>query len=193
MYSNNNDTFVKGLARISVGVAAFITASVLVITQSSAAFSDTTANSSNSFSSGTVVVTDDDTGSSLFNATSMVNGSPVVNCIQVSYTGDLVPADIKLYATSSGVLDDYLDTTIEVGTGATFGSCGGFTPSSTIYSGTLDNLSTSHTGWANGIAVFTAASNPTSVSLRFTVEVQDNASAQGQSASAEFTFEAQNQ
>ncbi|MCP3910970.1 MAG: hypothetical protein GY713_08470 [Actinomycetia bacterium] len=164
---------------------------VLIVTSSQAAFSDTTGNTTNTFATGSVVLTDDDSGSALFTASAMTPGVPVVECVVVTYSGSLVPADIRMYGTSSGVLAPYLDTTIEVGTGGSYGSCAGFTPSSTIYTGTLTNFSTTHTNWATGLATFTAAANPTSRTFRFTVDVQNNPAAQGQSAAADFTFEAQ--
>lgn len=164
---------------------------VLIVTNSRAAFSDTTDNTTNTFASGSVVITDDDAGSALFTASAMTPGTPIVDCITLTYSGTLTPADIRMYGTSSGTLAGYLDTTIEVGTGGSFGNCTGFTPSSTIYTGTLTNFSTTHTNWTTGLATFTAAANPTSRTLRFTVEVQNDPAAQAQSASADFTWEAQ--
>ena len=122
----------------------------------------------------------------------MSPGNPIVDCITVTYSGDLTPADIRMYGTSSGALAPFLDTTIEIGTGGSFGDCcTGFTPTSTLYTGTLTNYSTTHTNWATGLAAFTAAANPTARTFRFTVDVQNNPAAQSVSASADFTFEAQ--
>ncbi len=64
-------------------------------------------------------------------------------------------------------------------------------PTATIFNDTLANFSGTHTDWTSGLATFTAAANPTSRTLRFTVDVQNNPLAQSQSASADFTFEAQ--
>lgn len=91
----------------------------------------------------------------------------------------------------SGALAPYLDTTIEIGTGGSFGDCTGFTPTSTLYTGTLDNYSTTHTSWATGLAAFTAAVNPTAQTFRFTVDVQNDPAAQSLTANADFTWEAQ--
>jgi hypothetical protein len=191
MLINRHRNAVLGLVRLTAVAASLLMLTVLIVTNSRAAFSDTTINSSSTFASGSVVITDDDTGSALFTASAMTPGSPVVDCITLTYSGTLTPADIRMYATSSGALAPYLDTTVEVGTGGSFGNCTGFTPSSTIYAGTLSNLSTTHTNWATGLATFTAATNPTSQTLRFTVDVQNVTAAQGQSASADFTWEAQ--
>ncbi len=189
IYRHRN--LVLGIVRLTAVAASLLMLTVLIVTNSRAAFSDTTDNTTNTFTSGSVVITDDDTGSALFTASAMTPGTPVVDCITVTYSGTLTPADIRMYGTSSGTLAGYLNTTIEVGTGGSFGNCTGFTPSSTIYSGTLTNFSTTHTNWATGLATFTAAANPTSRTLRFTVDVQNNPAAQGQSATADFTWEAQ--
>lgn len=191
MLIHRHRTLVLGVVRLTAVAASLLMVTVLIVTTSQAAFSDTTDNTTNTFSTGTVVITDDDAGSALFTASAMTAGTPVVDCIALTYSGTLTPADIRMYGTSSGALAPYLDTTIEVGTGGSFGDCTGFTPTSTIYTGTLTNFSTTHTNWATGLATFTAATNPTSRTLRLTVDVQNDPSAQGQSATADFTWEAQ--
>jgi hypothetical protein len=178
--------------RITAVVAALLMLTVIVVTRSHASFNATTANGSNSFSTGSVVLTDDDAGSAMFTATGMYPGAPVVNCIKLTYSGTLTPANIRMYATSAGSLAAYLNATVEVGTGGSFGTCTGFTPTSTIYTGTLTNFSTTYTNWTTGLATFTAASNPTSRTLRFTFDVQNVTAAQASTATATFTWEAQN-
>lgn len=180
-----------GLVR-AVGVAAaLVFVAVLIVNRSQAAFTATTSNNSNSFSAGTVVLSDDDSGSTLFSASNLTPGSPVVACIQVTYSGSITPASARLYGTTTGTLDTYLDTTIEVGTGGTFADCTGFTPSSTLFNGTLANFAATHTNWGTGLAAFAAAANPTVRTFRFTVDVQSDNAAQGLSSTANFTFEAQ--
>lgn len=179
------------LVRLTGVATAMLMLTVLIVTHSEAAFSDTTDNTANSFTTGSVVISDDDGGSAMFTAAAVTPGTPVVECITVTYSGTLVPADIRMYGTSAGALAPFLDTTIEVGTGGSFGNCAGFVPSSTIYNSTLSTFSGTHTNWATGLAVFTAAANPTSATLRFTVDVQDVPAAQSQTGSADFTFEAQ--
>ena len=188
MFMQRHTKLFSSIVRLLAVATAMLMVTVLIVTHSEAAFSDTTVSTANSFSTGSVVLTDDDTGSALFTAASVSPGVPVVSCIVVSYEGTLVPADVRLYGTSSGVLAPYLDTTIEVGTGGSFASCAGFVSSSTIYNNTLDNLPTV---WGTGLAVFTATTNPETRTLRFSVDVQDVPAAQGQSATADFTFEAQ--
>ena len=191
MLTRRHQRLVIELTRVMAIAVALLMLTVLVVNRSQAAFSDTTVNPGNSFAAGSVVLTDDDSGTALFTATAMTPGVPVVDCIVVTYSGTLTPADIRMYGTSAGVLAPFLDTTIEIGTGGVFGNCAGFTPTSTLYTGTLDNYSTTQTNWATGLVAFTAAVNPTVQTFRFTVDVQNNPAAQGQSATAAFTFEAQ--
>ena len=191
MLTRRHQRLVIELTRVMAIAVALLMLTILIVTRSHAAFSDTTVNPSNSFASGSVVITDDDSGTALFTASAMSPGNPVVDCIEVTYAGTLTPADVRMYGTSSGALAPFLDTTIEIGTGGVFGNCAGFTPTSTLYTGTLDNYSTTHTNWATGLAAFTAAANPTVRTFRFTVDVQNNPAAQGLSATAAFTFEAQ--
>ena len=180
-----------GVVRLTAVGAAILLVTILIVTRSQAVFTATTSNSSSSFSTGTVTLTDDDSGSALFSASSMSPGSPTVACIEVTYSGTELPAPVRLYGSTTGALAPYLNTTIEVGTGGDFSGCAGFTPSSTLFSGTLDGFATTHTDWSSGLAVFTAAANPTVRTLRFTIDVQNNPAAQGQSSTADFTFETQ--
>ena len=180
------------LVRTVAVAAAMLMVTVLTVSRSQAVFTATTANSANSFTAGTVVLTDDDSDSAMFSAGSgMVPGTPLVACIEVTYAGDLMPAPIRLHATTTGDLDTYLDTTIEVGTGGSFGDCTGFSLSSTPYTGTLANLSTTYTDYASGLALYTISGPPAARTIRFTIEVQSDDAAQGRSSTAVFTFETQ--
>jgi hypothetical protein len=184
------------LVRASAPIAAFLLVGALVVVGSRAAFSATTDNASNSWTAGTVVLADDDTGSAMFNVTAMKPGASSVKCITVTYSGTLTPADIKLYGTVAGTgLATYLTTTIEIGTGGSFASCTGFTPGSTLYNSTLASFGTTYTNWASGLANWSPASTPDSRTLRFTTTLPSGVSnaAQGLTASATFTWEAQNQ
>ena len=190
MLLSRHSKIVGSLIRLTAIASALLMLTVLVVTRSEAAFSDTTSNASNSFSTGSVVLTDDDLGATMFTAATLTPGVPQIECITVTYSGTLVPADIRLYAVTAGALNVYLDTSIDVGTGGVFGDCSGFVPVAKLYTGTMQNLGTSHVDWASGIATYTATTNPQSVTVRFTVDVQDDINAQGQSSTADFIFEA---
>lgn len=178
----------RSVTRMAAIAAAILLLTILAVTRSSAAFSATTVNTANAFgTSGTVVLTDDDGGSAMFTAPAMTPGTSVVECITVTYSGTLLNADIRMYGSTTGGLDTYLDMTIETGTG----DCTTFTSTGTIFNDTLENFGTTHTGWTNGLAVYTATVNPQPQLLRFTMDVQDVAAAQNNSTSAAFTWEAQ--
>lgn len=172
-------------------VASLAFVSVLVMTSSRAAFVDTTDNTSNQFSAGTVVLNDDDAGSVLFNVNNLAPTENRTNCITVSYTGSLA-ANVHLYGAASGSLAQYLDVVIDVGTGGSYNNCTGFTSGSTLYTGTLANFAATRTNFVNGLAGWNGATNPSSRTYRISVTLQDNNAAQGLSATADFTWEAQN-
>ena len=166
--------------------------SVLVVTSSRAAFVDTTDNATNSFSAGDVVLSDDDTGSVLFNVNNLAPGDSRTRCIAVTYTGSLT-ADVHLYGTVGGSgLAQYLDVDIDVGSGGDFASCTGFVSSSTLFNDTLAAFGSAHTNYVNGLGGYAGATDPSTRTYRVTVTLQDNNAAQGLSATAGFTWEAQN-
>jgi hypothetical protein len=187
--SSTNAILIRSIAF----VAAFALVTFLIVTKTHAAFTATTQNGGNAFSTGTVTLTDDDAGSAMFNATNMKPLDTVVQCITVTYSGSITPAAVRLYAGVGGTgADAYLDLTVEDGTGGSFGSCNGFSASSTLFSGTLNGFAAAHTNWANGLADWSPATTPSSHTLRFTATLQDNNAAQNLTATAVFTWEAQN-
>ena len=167
--------------------------SVLVMTSSRAAFVDTTDNTANNFQAGTVELTDDDGGvTRMFNLTNMAPSVMRENCIRVDYTGSLA-SNVRMYGTTNGgALAPYLDVTIEVGTGGSFNDCTGFTSGSTLYTGTMSNFAATRTNFTNGLQGWNGATNPSNRTYRIRVTLQDNNAAQGLSATAGFTWEAQN-
>jgi Camelysin metallo-endopeptidase len=188
---------------LSSGIVAIVAALGAFATFS--AFSSTTANSGNSFSAGTVYLSDNDAGSALYSVTNKKPGDTAQGCIKITYTGSL-PSTVKLYTTSSiGSLGQYLDLTVEKGTQSgspTFPGCTGFTAESTVFTDTLANFASTRTSFSNGVSAFPGSQtewdqNDTLV-YRFTLTLQDNASANGgasalSTGSHAFTWEAQNQ
>ncbi|WP_433064989.1 hypothetical protein [Dactylosporangium sp. CS-033363] len=176
-----------------LGAGAVLAAVPVVWQDSTAAFSATSGNAGNGWSSGSVVLGDDDTGTALFTAAGLVPGSTDQRCIAVQYTGTLA-ATVKLYASStSGTLAPYLDLTVEEGSGGGYGSCTGFTPATTLSTGTLAAFGAARTGFGTGVGTFAPSGTATKV-YRFTYQVQFATpdSAAGTSATAAFTWEAQN-
>lgn len=160
----------------------------LVYRASTAAFTASTTNPSNSWQAGSVTISDDDSGNARFTSGGLVPGDTDTKCIAVSYGGN-VASDVRLYASSSGTLAGYLTLTIEEGTGGSYADCTGFSGSS-LFSGTLSAFSTAHAAFGTGVSSW-APSASESRTYRITYTVQDNNSAQGQSASATFTWESQ--
>ncbi len=187
------------LAPSLVIAASFLVISFLVINVSRAAFSDTTDNTLSSVTAGTVTLTDDDSGTVLFNIGAMVPSDTSTNCIVVTYGGTITnPSAVKMYSggfTDSGDFGNYLNITIEEGTGGSFGNCTGFTLENTIEpTGTLTAWDTTHTNYATGAGVWDPAASPESKTFRITLELDPatpNAEA-GESATAlAFTWEVQ--
>jgi predicted ribosomally synthesized peptide with SipW-like signal peptide len=187
------------VAWIFAFVASMVVVSVVVVTSSIAAFTDTTDTAGNTFSTGTVDLVDDDLAAVLFTATDMIPGQSVTDCITVTYQGTVAnPGGVKLYTggyVDSGDLDTYLNVTIEEGTGGSFGNCTGFALENTIETGgTLSDFDTTHTNYATGAGVWDPATTPVSKTYRFTVELDTAApdAEQGESVTAAtFTWEVQ--
>ena len=190
MFAHRHQNLVVELTRIMAVAVALLMLTVLTVSRSEAAFSATTDNTAIAFATGSVAISDDDGGTALFNVAAMSPGTSEVKCIEVTYDGSAVPADVKLFGTSAGTLAPYLDVDIAIGTVGTFASCAGFTGTS-IYNGTLDGFSTTHVDWSNGLASFSPAATGESRVFQFTVDVQNVTAAQDKTASASFTWEVQ--
>lgn len=179
---------------VGAGLALLVIASAVAVRSSSAAFTATTANTGNSWEAGSVTLGDDDSDTAMFSVTGMMPGDPEVRCIEVSYSGSL-DADVKLYGAITGGtgLEDYIDITVERGTGGSFGDCSGFSASESVYTGTLAGLATDHTSFADGAGTWApVGGGPTdAVVYRFTTALQDDVQAQGLATTATFTWEAQ--
>lgn len=176
---------------IIAGAAALSAAAVsaLVFTATNAAFTATTDNAGSSFDAGTVALSDDDGGTALFSVTDMVPGDTVTDCIEVTYDGTIVGADLaglNLYGSSSGALAAELDLT--VARSAAAGSCAAFASAATVYSGDLGSLGTD---FATGSAGLTPSATGETVAYQFSVTLPASASntVQGASAAASFTWE----
>jgi hypothetical protein len=100
-----------------------------------AAWTATTSNTGNSIESGDIGIADDDTGQAMFSIADMEPGDTEVRCIRVTNTGSTGFNSVKFYADpASGDLANYLETTIDRGTGSTtFPSCSGFTVADVLY------------------------------------------------------------
>lgn len=185
------------ITQVRLGAAALAASAAILLTlqATNAAFSAQTANNGNSFSAGTVTLSDDDAGTALFTAPNLAPGDSVIGCIEVTYSGSL-DADVRLFGSIAGGtgLEAYLDLEIERGTG----TCAAFGTATTVWSaisdGDLGGFVAAHTGFASGADTWAPGGGAPddTVPYRFTVSLQDDAGAQGKSATVEFTWEAQN-
>lgn len=181
---------IRARALLPTGLAlGLLLASLLVIRTSTAAFNSSTNNSGSSFAAGTVAVSDNDASTLLFDTTAMLPGDTKTTCVRVDYTGS-VAGTIRMYGTSTGNLAQYLNLTLERGTGASgFNNCTGFSSSATVYSGTVSGFASSHSAYSNGAGSYAAATSSNQW-FRFIWTLQDHNSAQSQTASATYTWEA---
>jgi len=177
---------------------ALLASSAVVYQASNAAFSAQTTNGTNNWASGSVTISDDDSGNALVNLSNLKPGDTATKCINVTYTGSLA-ATVKLYTSASTDtgLGQYLDFSIDEGTGATGGAsldCTGFTLGSALFpAGTLSGFLTAKNSYPNGVSTWAPAGASNAVkSYRFIWTLQDNNAAQNKSASATFTWEARN-
>jgi hypothetical protein len=116
---------------------AILLAGGLVWHSSFAAFTATTKNAGNNWSTGQVALTNDSAGTARFTVTNMLPGQTETKCITVT-ANTTVPGVIKGYAinpvTSTAKLENYIDITVDQGSGGSFASCTGFVSASTVVS-----------------------------------------------------------
>ncbi len=187
-----------GTARLIrvLGVVVGITVpSYLVLDRSSAAFTAQTTNGVNTFAAGSIALTDDDSASAMFTMSGMYPGNIQTKCITVTYTSSVNdPSNIRLYASQTvAPLSPYLNVVIEDGSissGGGFPGCGTFTVNASLFTGTLQTLISTNTSFATGLGSWNPATTGTR-SYRVTVTLADNNAAQGLSANATLTWEAQ--
>jgi hypothetical protein len=169
------------------------------------AFSGQTFSTGNSFAAGTVHLADNDAGGAMLSLSNAQPGATDASCILVTYSGSL-SSTVRLYGAVAGALAPYLTLTITRGDDPTpvFDDCNGFVADSTnyigagvgvVYQGALSAFPTTN---AAGLVDPLAASPETwttgeTHTYRFAVSLADDNGAQGQSATASFTWEAKNQ
>jgi hypothetical protein len=173
---------------------AVLTATAFTWGSAWATFTITTPTYSTTWSTGTVVLGDDDAGGALFSVSGLAPGAAGTRCIAVTSTGS-VPALVHLYVSSRSTtrsLSSALTIAVVAGTGGGTGDCGGFAPATTVYRGTLAGFPTT---WAAGVDTWTTAGSTAGESrtyqLTWSLPASASTGAQGGTASAAFTWEAQ--
>ncbi len=181
-------------ARSLATAIALLIVSILVVTRSRAALSTENAGAAVSLTAGSVQLSDDDSGTSLFSVQDMVPGRPERDCIVVSYEGNVVPVVVRLSTEAEGPLASLLRVQVQRGSGGSFHDCSGFTPTASVYEGTLSDLA----GQDRGVDAFDVDESPQAQTFRFTFTLTDvpdtpaDASPDDEpSASARFVWEAE--
>jgi len=168
------------------------------------AFSSISQNASNRVQTGSVTIGDNDAGAAMLSLVSAVPAASSTGCIRTTYTGSL-NSELRLYGAVSGVLAQYLTLTVTRGSDSapSFSSCANFSADSTDYLGQgagvvyRGALASYPATWGSGIVDPLAGTPETwttgeAHSYRFNVTLDDNIGAEGQSATASFTWEARN-
>jgi hypothetical protein len=169
------------------------------------AFSSQTTNAANSFAAGTVHLTDNDLDGAMLSLSNVQPGASDISCMLVTYSGS-VASTVRLYGSVAGALAPYLTLTVTRGDDPSpvFDDCVGFAADSTdyigagagiVYQGPLSSFPASYgTGLVDPIPASPETWTTSEVhTYRFSVSVVDDNAAQGQSATASFSWEARNQ
>jgi hypothetical protein len=166
---------------------------------SNAAFTATASNGGNEWKAGTVALTSDAT-LPMFNVSNIKPGDTGQRCIAITSTSNFATA-VKLYSSESAAptndIEPYINLTVEKGTGGSFGSCTGFTPTvgAPGYTGTLDAFLTAQTNYSNGTGpwALTGVSPPETITFRLTWTFSltaPNAAQSGTTSNITFIWEA---
>jgi hypothetical protein len=190
--------------RLLVSLALILAIGVVVGAATYSAFSSTAQSDADGFAAGTVYLSDNDAGAAMLALTAAVPGNSDTSCMRITYGGSL-PATVLLYGSSSGALAPYLTLVVTRGTNTapSFDSCTGFTADATnyigagagvVYSGALSAYPTAGSPLIEPTAGAPETWTTSEVhSYRFAITLANNLAAQGQSATAGFTWEARNE
>lgn len=171
-------------SRSFAAAVAVLMLATIVVDRSSNALNSESASASSAINSGTIELTDDDGGRSLFVLEDLTPARPAVRCIEITYSGTILPVLLNLRAEAQGELANYLDVTITEGAGGNYGSCVGFVGTRDVYTGVLAELI--ETNW---IPVGNLVNTGEVRSFRIELQLQDRQDALGQSTSLEFAWE----
>lgn len=135
-------------------------------------------------------LTTDSGGRPLLTGSDLAPGRQTENCLVLTYTG--LPAGVNgvgMYGVPAGSgLADYLDLTIDVGSGGgRFGNCSGFA-GATVFSGSLTAFGQAYAAPAGQLLVATVPSPAGEVTVRVRLRLRDDNRAQGRTASAIFSW-----
>lgn len=185
--SHTEKRLARSTARAFAAAVSLLLITTLVIDRSTQAVMGDGTVAVSSVEAGTLSLFDDDNGRSLFELGAMVPGRPEVRCLSVTYQGTVLPVDLSLAAGSTGALSDFLDVSIERGTGGSFESCENFDAETSVYEGTLARLG--DLTKSKPLAVGRILNESDAVSFRFEFRLQDNGAAMGLSSGVDFSWQ----
>lgn len=174
----------RNTARSFAAAVSVLLIATLVVNRSSAALNGDPATASSALELGSIELTDDDQGRSLFDLADLTPARPVEQCIEVTYLGTILPVALEVRVNADGALADYLDITIDEGTGGGYESCAQFERRRSIVDGTVADVEAS--GW---FEVGDLLNTGDSRTFRVTLLVQDDERAIGQGANLELGWE----
>jgi len=192
----------KGIVAVIVVPLGLMVATVVTLPGAHAAFSATATNESNEWTAGTVKFGPNDPVGQLINISGLVPGSTVDACVKLTYTGTL-SAPVKVYLKNADLggtgLATYLTLQINEGTGES-DTCDDFALGSNIYNATgmtdvantLTAFNTATENYGNGVGAWTATTISTTKTYQILWTMQDDNAAVSKTATATFTWEAQN-
>jgi hypothetical protein len=178
-------TTTRRTSRSFAAAVAVLLLATLVANRTSGALTRVPANAAAAMSSGTIELNDDDGGRSLFDIDALTPARPIERCIDVRYSGSILPADLRMKADADGPLRDYLDVTIDSGSGGNYDSCDGFEADDDVFAGTLAEFVDNE--WTEVGTFFNTGDSRT---FRITMQLQDRSEALGQTTNVEFGWEA---
>jgi len=178
-------TMTRRTSRSFAAAVALLLLATLVANRTSGALNKVPTNASAQVSAGTIELDDDDGERSLFDIDALTPTRPIDRCIDVQYSGTILPVELRMNAAADGPLRDYLDVIIEIGSGGSYDSCDGFVADDDVFTGTLAEFADEE--WTE---LGTFLNTGDSRTFRITMQLQDRSEAVGQTTSVEFGWEA---
>lgn len=181
----DDSSVARSTARAFAAALSALLVASLVVSRSNDALSTDGTIAGSVVSAGTISLVDDDQGRALFDLEDVAPGRPADRCIEVVYEGSILPVDLDMRAAASGPLAEFLDVTVEAGSGGGFDSCDGFVAEASVFAGTLAGLVGEE--WVSLGRIVNTGDRAT---YRVRFAVQDRQEALGLTTNADFTWEA---
>ncbi|MEM1333738.1 MAG: hypothetical protein AAGG08_09795 [Actinomycetota bacterium] len=174
----------RSTAQALAAALSALAVATIVVTTSSSALTTRGAAQSSEVETGSITLADDDGGRSLVDLDAMAPGRPRTECINIAYTGSVLPVDLALVVESVGDIADYVDVRVDRGSSGGFGACELFVPEERIIDARLGDV----LGEPQDVGGF--SNEGESATYRFTFELIDESSAAGRSGTVDFVWEA---